>query len=215
MVGQQAWIAKFKADLDTCVKTMPGGVGKEERENILQWAKEYLNVKVRGAQYAVGICTEPLRQNDCDYFRRKAPEVVEDEDCAAQLEECTDFMRSELDLDFADFDYPPWNAMIKQLFPESDDGEEEVEEEESDSNTSKGKGRAAGLSKVGPPVPLTQTSSKAKPSAQTAGKAAVTQVPKARVTWSKSMTNIRAGEKPAPVVKPMVRFPVRIVGVLC
>ena len=210
MVGQQAWIAKFKANLDTCVKTMPGGVGKEERENVLQWAKEYLNVKVRGTQYAVGFCAEPLRQNDCNYFRRKAPEVLEDEDCAAQLEECDDFVRSKLDLDFADFDYLPWNAMIKRLFPESDDGEEEVE-----SDVSKGKGRAAGSSKVGPPAPLMQTSSKAKPSAQTAGKVTVKPVPKTRITRSKSLTDIRAGEKTVPVLKAVVRCLVLILGILC
>ena len=104
--------------------------------------------------------------------------------------------------------------MIDRLFPESDDREAE-EEEESDSDASKGKGRAAGSSKVGPPAPSTQPSLKAKPSAQAAGKAAVKQVPKARITRSKSMTDMCAGEKPAPVLKPMVRFPVLIIGVLC
>ena len=55
MVGQQAWISKFKADLETCMKTMPEGIGKEDRVNVLQWAKGYLDVKVRGAQYAAGL----------------------------------------------------------------------------------------------------------------------------------------------------------------
>ena len=55
MVGQQAWISKFKADLDICMKTMPEGVGKEDRENVLEWVKGYLNVKVCGAQYATGL----------------------------------------------------------------------------------------------------------------------------------------------------------------
>ena len=100
--------------------------------------------------------------------------------------------------------------MIDRLFPESDDGEEEEE-----SDVSKGKGRAAGPSKVGPPVPLTQTSSKGKPSAQTAGKVTVKPVLKARITRSKSMTDMHAGGKPAPVVKAVVRSPVFIVGVLC
>ena len=54
MVGQQAWIAKFKADLDVCMKTMLEGVGKEDRENVLEWAKGYLNVKVRGVPYVAG-----------------------------------------------------------------------------------------------------------------------------------------------------------------
>ena len=53
--------------------------------------------------------------------------MLEDEDVVEQLEECDDFVRSELDRDFADFDYPEWNAMIKRMFPLSDDGEEEVE----------------------------------------------------------------------------------------
>ena len=101
--------------------------------------------------------------------------------------------------------------MIDRLFPESDDGEEEEEE----SDASKGKGRAAGSSKVGPPAPSTQTSSKAKPSTQTAGKVTAKPVPKARITRSKSMTDMHAGEKPAPVSKAVVRFFVLIVGVIC
>ena len=154
-------------------------------------------------------CAEPLRQHDCDYFRCKAPEVLEDEECAAQLEECDDFVRAELDCDFVEFDYPPWNAMIDRLFPESDDGEEEEE-----SDASKGKGRVAGSSKVGPPVASTQAASKAKPSAQTAGKVTVRPVPKARITRSKSMTNMHAGEKPAPVSKAVVRLLLPLVGVV-
>ena len=55
MVGQKTWISQFKADLDTCIKTMPEGVGKEDRENVLEWAKGYLNVKVRGARLAAGL----------------------------------------------------------------------------------------------------------------------------------------------------------------
>ena len=158
MVGQQAWIAQFQSDLDICVKTIPEGVGKEDQINVLQWAKRYLNVKVRGVRHAGDVWAEPLWQNDCDYLKRKAPDILEDEDCAAQLEECDDFVRSELDCDFADFDYVPWNTMIRRLFPESDDGEEEVE-----SDIGKGNGQMAGSSKVGPPVATTCMSSKAKP----------------------------------------------------
>ena len=61
MVGQQAWISKFKAHLETCVKTMPERTGKEDRVNMLQWAKGYLNVKVHGVQYAASLCAELLR----------------------------------------------------------------------------------------------------------------------------------------------------------
>ena len=155
-------------------------------------------------------CAEPLRQHDCNYFRRKAPEVLEDEECTAQLEECDDFVRAELVRDFVKFNYPLWNTMIDRLSPESDDGEEEEE-----SNVSKGKGQAAGSSKVGPPAALTQTLSKAKPLAQTAGKVMVKPVPKARITQSKSMTDMHAGEKPAPVSKAVVRLLVLIVGIVC
>ena len=127
-----------------------------------------------------------------------------------QLEECDNFIRAELDCDFAEFNYPPWNMMIDRLFPVSDDREEEVE-----SDVSKGKGRAAGSSKVRPPAPLTHTSSKAKPSAQTAGKVTVKPVPKTRITRLKSLTDIRAGEKIVLVLKAVVRCPVLIFGVLC
>ena len=61
MVGQQAWISRFKADLNTCVKTMPEGIGKEDRENVLEWAKGFRNVKVRGTQHAAGPHAESLR----------------------------------------------------------------------------------------------------------------------------------------------------------
>ena len=61
MVGQQAWISRFKADLETCVKTMPEGIGKEDRENVLEWAKGFRNVKVRGVRHAAGLHAELLR----------------------------------------------------------------------------------------------------------------------------------------------------------
>ena len=210
MVGQQAWISQFKATLDVCVKTMPEGVGKEDWINILQWAKGYLDVKVHGMRHASSFCVELLGQNNCDYLKRKAPDILEDEDCAAQLEACDDFVRGELDHDFADFDYAPWNAMIKRLFPESDDGEEEVE-----SDVGKGKGRAAGSSKVGPPAATMRTLSKAKPATQTARRVTVKAVLKERMMRSQSLTDICAGEKPAPVLKSEVRALLPIFGFLC
>ena len=134
--------------------------------------------------------------------------MLEDKDVVEQLEECDDFVRSELDRDFADFDYPEWNAMIKRMFPLSDDGEKEVE-----SDVGKGKGRVAGSSKVGPPAVTTRTSSRAKPATQTAGRVTVKPVPKERMTRSQSLTDIRTGEKPAPVLKPEVRALLPIVDV--
>lgn len=173
---------------------------------MLQWAKGYFNIKVHGVQHAAGLCVELLGQNDCDYFKCKAPEVLENEDCIAQLEVCDDFIRAELDHDFAEFDYAPWNTMIKRLFPLSDDGEEEVE-----SNVSKDKGQVAGLLKVRPPVASTRTSLRAKLATQMARRTMVQPVLKARMTRSQLLTDIHAGEKPAPVLKSKVHAPLLII----
>jgi hypothetical protein len=46
-------LARFKEELDTCCRTIPSDAAAEERENVLAWAKGYVNVKVSVAVYLV------------------------------------------------------------------------------------------------------------------------------------------------------------------